>query len=158
MLYLAQVQKKGFLGKVGLLLLARQRAENAWSLITEEEIVTSTEAANFSEGVFVLVDLTNNRQVISLKDARDWILEIIQSFLVTGITPAFLQQETDRAEQWRQSLTLQSQELDRRALELEARREQIQALEESLKREKKNLMMKPATPPKVIEPTISQKS
>ncbi|UBF26991.1 hypothetical protein K9N68_03145 [Kovacikia minuta CCNUW1] len=137
MLYLAQVQKKGFLGKAGLQLLARQKSENAWILLTEEETIPATEAGNFSEGLLVLVDVTNNRQVLSIKDAKDWILDIIQNFLVTGITPAFLQQETERAEQWRQSLTLQSQELDRRALELEARREQIQDLEETLKREKR---------------------
>jgi len=47
-----------------------------------------------------------------------------------------LQQEVERAEQWRQSLTIQNQDLARRSLELEARREQIQALEESLKRER----------------------
>ncbi|WP_421656573.1 hypothetical protein [Leptothermofonsia sp. ETS-13] len=139
MLYLAQVQKKGFLGKAGLLLLARQKSENAWAVMTEEEIVLSTEAGSFGEGVLVLVELSNSRQVLSIKDAKDWILDIIQKFLVTGITPAFLQQETERAEQWRQSLTLQSQELGRRALELEARREQVQELEEKLKREKKTL-------------------
>jgi hypothetical protein len=50
------------------------------------------------------------------------------------MTPAQLRQEAERAESWRQSLTLQNQDLARRSLELEARREQIQALEESLKR------------------------
>lgn len=139
MLYLAQVQKKGFLGKTGLLLLARQKSENAWAIATDEDVVLSSEAGSFNEGVLVLVELSNTRQVVSIKDAKDWVVEVIQKFLVTGITPAFLQQETERAEQWRQSLTLQSQELDRRALELEARREQVQELEEKLKREKKNL-------------------
>jgi uncharacterized protein (DUF3084 family) len=50
-----------------------------------------------------------------------------------------LQQESERVEQWRQSLTLQSQEIARRTLELEARREQLQELEEELRREKKKL-------------------
>lgn len=139
MLYLAQVQKKGFLGKSGLLLLARQRSEYAWAVVTEESIIPSAEANIFSEGALVLVELTSSHQVVSVKDAKEWVLEIVQQFLVAGITPSFLQQETERAEQWRQSLTLQSQELDRRALELEARREQVQALEETLKREKKML-------------------
>lgn len=139
MLYLAQVQKKGFLGKAGLALLARQRSENAWTVVTEEELIPAIEASNFSEGLLVLVELSSSQQVLSIKDAKDWVLDILQKFLVTGITPSFLQQETERAEQWRQSLTLQSQELDRRALELEARREQIQLLEENLKREKKKL-------------------
>jgi hypothetical protein len=138
MLYLAQVQKKGFLGKAGLCLLARQKSENAWAVV-EEEVILSTEANNFGEGLLVLVELSNTRQVLTIKDAKDWVLDIIQRFLTSGITPAFLQQETERAEQWRQSLTLQSQELDRRALELEARREQVQELEEKLKREKKTL-------------------
>lgn len=137
MLYLAQVQKKGILGKAGLQLLARQKSEHAWVLLPEEDMVLSSEANNFNEGMLVLADLTTARQVIEIQDAKDWVLEIIQKFLLNGITPAFLQQETERAEQWRQSLTLQSQELDRRALELEARREQIQVLEENLKREKR---------------------
>lgn len=137
MLYLAQVQKKGILGKAGLRLLARQKSEHTWAVITEEEVLPAVEANNFSEGLLVLAEVSHARQVTSVQDAKDWVLDIVQKFLITGITPAFLQQETERAEQWRQSLTLQSQELDRRALELEARREQVQALEESLKREKK---------------------
>jgi hypothetical protein len=137
MLYLAQVQKKGLLGKSGLQLLARQKSENAWAILPEEEVILATEAINFSEGMFVLVELGASRQVLTVNDAKEWLLDIVQKFLVNGITPAFLQQETERAEQWRQSLTLQSQELDRRALELEARKEQIQAMEEKLKREKR---------------------
>jgi len=139
MLYLAQVQKKGLLGKTGLQLLARQRSENAWTLLPEEETILTAEATSLSEGMLVLVELTSTRQVLTVKDAKDWLLDIMQKFLVSGITPAFLQQETERAEQWRQSLTLQSQELDRRALELEARKEQIQDMEEKLKREKRTI-------------------
>lgn len=139
MLYLAQVQKKGLLGKTGLQLLARQRSENAWALLPEEETILTAEANSLGEGMLVLVELTSTRQVLTVKDAKDWLLDIVQKFLVSGITPAFLQQETERAEQWRQSLTLQSQELDRRALELEARKEQIQDMEEKLKREKRTL-------------------
>lgn len=139
MQYLAQVQKKGFLGKAGLLLLARQKSENAWAIVTDEEVVISSEASNFSDGLLVLIELSNTRQVLTVKDAKSWILDIVQKFLATGITPTFLQQETERAEQWRQSLTLQSQELNRRSLELEARREQVQEMEEKLKREKKTL-------------------
>ena len=63
-------------------------------------------------------------------------MELIQNYLTTGISPEFLRQEAERAEDWRQNLTLQNQDLARRTLELEARREQIQALEEALKRDK----------------------
>ena len=97
----------------------------------------SAKANDYSENALVLVELSTTHQVLSIQDAKDWVLELVGTYLINGITPAYLQQETERAEQWRQSLTLQSQELDRRTLELEARREQIQALEEDLKREKK---------------------
>jgi hypothetical protein len=137
MLHLAQVQKKGYLGKVGLHLLATQKSENIWDVNVEEEVVLASEANSYSENSLVLVELSSSQQVLSIQDAKDWVIDLVQKFLINGITPAFLQQETERAEQWRQSLTLQSQELDRRALELEARREQIQSLEEDLKREKK---------------------
>ncbi|MGB3136947.1 MAG: hypothetical protein WBB18_09105, partial [Nodosilinea sp.] len=42
-------------------------------------------------------------------------------------------------ERWRQSLTLKSQEVDRRALETAARRDEIQELERSLKQEREEL-------------------
>ena len=139
MLHLAQVQKKGFLGKAELRLLARQKSETTWALAAESDVVLSVEANNFGEGTLVLVELTEDRQVTDLRDATGWVLELVQKYLIAGLTPALLQQEAERAEQWRQSLTLQSQELGRRTLEVEARREQIQELEENLKREKKEL-------------------
>ncbi len=137
MLHLAQVHQKSYAGKAGLRLLATQKAENVWTVATEGEFVLSTEASDYGESALVLVELSSTQQIISIQDAKSWVLKFVEDYLVNGITPAFLEQETERAEQWRQSLTLQNQELDRRTLELEARREQIQALEEDLKREKK---------------------
>ncbi|MFM7449242.1 MAG: hypothetical protein ACKO24_11670 [Leptolyngbyaceae cyanobacterium] len=137
MRYLAQVQKQGELGGAGLQLLACQRAEYAWVVLTEKELIAAPEAETFGEGALLLVEVGENQTIVEICNATDWILTIIQQYLTNGVTPEFLQQETERAEQWRQSLTLQSQELDRRVLELEARREQIQQLEENLKREKK---------------------
>ena len=139
MLHLAQVQKKGFLGKAELRLLARQKSETTWALAAEEDVILSAEANAFGEGALVLVELAEDHQVTSLQDATGWVLDLVQKYLIAGLTPALLQQEAERAEQWRQSLTLQSQELGRRTLEVEARREQIQELEENLKREKKEL-------------------
>ena len=139
MLHLAQVQKKGFLGKAELRLLARQKSETTWALAAEADVILSVEANTFGEGTLVLAEVTDDLQVTHLQDATEWVLELVQKYLIAGLTPALLQQEAERAEQWRQSLTLQSQELGRRTLEVEARREQIQELEENLKREKKEL-------------------
>jgi hypothetical protein len=140
MLYLAQVEKKGFLGKIGLRLLARQRTEDTWAAVAGEEAILSAESPqSLGEGALVLVEVSPSGEIVKIQDATSWVVGLVRDYLIKGITPAFLQQEAERVEQWRQSLTLQSQELARRTLELEARREQLQELEEELRREKKKL-------------------
>jgi hypothetical protein len=136
MLYLAQVQKNEFLDQYQLHLLARQEAENFWAIIPEEAFILLGKGNSMSEKLLVLVELSPTGEIEKLEDACNWVLNLVQTYLSSGMTPEFLQQEAERAEQWRQSLTLQNQDLARRSLELEARREQIQALEESLKRER----------------------
>jgi len=138
MLHLVQVVKKGLLGKSVVRLLARERTDESWMLISEGETL-EIEVGNYGEGVLLVLDLNTKKQVVNLSDARDWVLKLVTQYLGQGITPDFLKREADRAEQWRQSLTLQSQDLARRTVELETRREQIQALEEKLKREKRLL-------------------
>lgn len=136
MLYLAQVHKNDFLDQLQLRLLARQEAEYLWVTIPEEAFILLGKGKVMTEKLLVLVELSPTGDIESLEEATHWVLNLVQTYLTNGITPDFLQQETERAEQWRQNLTLQNQDLARRSLELEARREQIQALEESLKREK----------------------
>jgi hypothetical protein len=139
MQYLAQVQKKESSNGVELRLIARQYSEYGWTLMPDQEVIPFDDDRSFGEGVLLLVKLSETRQVLQATNAKDWLLKVIQTFLLSGITPEFLRNEAERAEQWRQDLTLKSQDLDRRALELEARREQIEQLEESLKREKKQM-------------------
>lgn len=139
MLHLAQVQSKDSNGKLTLRLLAQKRGDYLWSLLPDDEIVMTSEDEVSTEGTLVLVELSTNRQVVHLQIATNWVLDLVKQYLTTGITPGMLQEEIERAEQWRQSLTLQSQELGRRALEMEARRDKIQELEEKLKQEKMQL-------------------
>ncbi|MBE9054142.1 hypothetical protein IQ243_27875 [Nostocales cyanobacterium LEGE 11386] len=136
MLYLAQVHKNEFLEQYQLRLMARQEAENIWSLIPEEAFILLGKGNTMSENLLVLVELSATGDIERLEDASNWVLKLVETYLTTGMTPDELQQEAERAEDWRQSLTLQNQDLARRSLELEARREQIQALEESLKRDR----------------------
>lgn len=136
MLYLAQVHKNDFLAQLQLRLLAREEAENMWVIIPEEAFILLGKSNTLTQNLLVLVELSPTGDIERLEDATNWVLNLVKAYLTTGITPEFLQQEADRAEQWRQNLTLQNQDLARRSLELEARREQIQALEESLKRDK----------------------
>lgn len=139
MLHLALVQKNDFSDGVALQLLARQQSEDSWVVMAKEDVVSVAKADSLNENLLVLVELDNTNQVLSIKDAKDWVLDLVQQYLTSGITPGSLQQEAERAEQWRQDLTLQSQELARRTMEMEARQEQIQALEEDLKRKEKQL-------------------
>jgi hypothetical protein len=150
MLHLAQVQKETPEGKVVLKLLAQRKAEYCWTVLPEADHIqlslsdiqlslSDTCEESYSDGALVLVELSSTRQIITMQNAVPWVLDLIDKYLVNGITPAMLHEETERMEQWRQSLTLQSQDLGRRALEMEARREQIQELEEKLKQEKQQL-------------------
>lgn len=138
MLHLAQVQNNDSGEGVELRLLARQQSENSWVVINSESVpLTNTNFLN--EGWLVLVELSDNQEVLKIQDAKDWVLDVVQKYLTNGVTPTFLREEAERTEQWRQDLTLQSQDMTRRHLEMEARREQIQTLEEDLKRDKQQL-------------------
>ena len=138
MLYLAQVQKQKLSGQVELHLLAHQQTTYKWEVDEQEKLISVAEAIAFPEGVLVLIELSPQGEMLSLQDATNWVLDLVKTYLTSGVTPEFLKAETERSEQWRQSLTLQNQDLSRRSLEVEARREQIQALEESFKRDKEN--------------------
>lgn len=134
MLHLAQVQNKENGGGVELRLLARQHSGNSWAVINPDN-VPYTNGNSLQEGVLVLIELSDQREVLSVQNAKDWVLDLVQQYLTIGVSPNFLKEEAERAEQWRQKLTLDSQDLTRRHLEMEARREQIQTLEEDLKRQ-----------------------
>ncbi|MBW4562530.1 MAG: hypothetical protein KME32_15545 [Mojavia pulchra JT2-VF2] len=136
MLYLAQVHKNEFLEQYQLRLLARQETDDLWAIIPEEAFILLGKGNTMCEKLLVLVELSPTGDIERLEDATNWVLYLVRAYLSTGITPDFLQEEAERAEHWRQALTLQNQDLARRSLELEARREQIQALEESLKKDR----------------------
>ncbi|WP_341732227.1 hypothetical protein [Microcoleus sp. EPA2] len=139
MLYLAQVKNQEVLGEASLELLACQNADDSWAILSEQKVLTLPKilgevSNNFvgnilNEGVLVLADVGENSEILNLRSATNWVVELVDKYLKNGITLEFLQLEAEKAEEWRQSLTLQSQELSRRLIEVEARREQIQNLE-----------------------------
>jgi hypothetical protein len=92
-----------------------------------------------NEQALVLLELDADEKVVSVTDATQWVLDFVSEYLSLGLTPKVLKEELERAEQWRQSLTLQSQEVRRRALETAARRDEIQDLEKRLKLERETL-------------------
>ncbi|NJM97688.1 MAG: hypothetical protein HC800_11490 [Phormidesmis sp. RL_2_1] len=135
MQHLAKVYTKTSAGDIQLQLLAVNTREQTWQLITPAQIITTDQPMPFNEQVLVLVELDAHNVVTAFEEATQWVLDFVSEYLTLGLTPTALEAEFQRAEQWRQSLTLQSQEVRRRALETAARRDEIQDLEKRLKLE-----------------------
>lgn len=142
MQHLAKVHAKSVVDGNQLQLLAVNTRKHTWEPVMPREVVTTTQAIAFNEQALVLIDLDDDRQVVTVEDATDWVVDFISEYLTLGLTPKALEEELNRAEQWRQSLTLQSQEVRRRALETAARRDEIQNLEKRLKLERETLERK----------------
>jgi len=131
-LYLAEVQKKaGFIGsgKPEFKLLACQRAEQSWSSVPGDEVVAAPDDATYNAGALVMVELSNNRQIQRHYEAGRSLVTILQTF--SNLSKKYKTQE-EEIEQWKQSLTFQSQELNRREMEMESRQEQLEQAEADL--------------------------
>ncbi|MGB3311323.1 MAG: pilus motility taxis protein HmpF [Nodosilinea sp.] len=132
MLYLAEVQKKtGFIGsgKPEFKLLACQRSEHSWSAVTGEESLTAPDDASYNAGALVMLEVSGSRQIQRHYEAGRTLTSILQNF--SNLSKKSKTQE-EEIEQWKQSLTFQSQELNRRELELETRQEQVEQAEADL--------------------------
>ncbi len=139
MLNLAQVQIDPNSGKLQLQVLARQKSEYVWEVGNSDTLLLAKESS-LGEGVLVLVEMGDNQQIISIQEAKDWILTILQQHLTkNAINHQFIAAEQSKVEQWRQEITAQNLELNRRALEIETRREQLQELEQTLKQDREEL-------------------
>ncbi|MGJ5676154.1 MAG: pilus motility taxis protein HmpF [Nostochopsis sp.] len=135
MLYLAEVQKQkgGLLGggsKTELKLLACQRTDQSWSA-GSEEIITAEEASKLNDGALILVELNPQRQVQRIQEAGRPLVNILQNFSRQLEKFKLKEEEID---QWKESLTFQAQELNRREIEMETRLEQLQQMEDDFQR------------------------
>ncbi len=132
MLHLAQVKKNPNSGEMELLLLARQTDQNLWEIISDE-VIPCKILMGFCDRVLVLVKLDNNQEILEVKEAKDWVIGLVEIYLTHGvITPEWVEKEQEKVEQWRQEITAKSLDLTRRQLELETQKEQLQELEGKL--------------------------
>ncbi|MDY6782586.1 MAG: hypothetical protein SW833_08575 [Cyanobacteriota bacterium] len=143
MLHLAQVRKNLTSDGLELQLLAMQTDDEMWALESRANAVALAEPIYstipyLNEGLLVLVELDESGHILAVKEAKDWVVELVQKSLPSdeGANRLCVEDEEARIEQWRQELTSQSQDLTRRNLEIETRREQIQALKATLDQEK----------------------
>ena len=134
MLYLAQVKNSFNQDTIDLQLIAHQQANLSWS-ICDPEIITLPNYNFLNEGVLVLVNVEDNRDVVDLKEAKDWILTLINIYLNSeSLSLEKLEKEKTKLEEWKQELTSEQQKITQDRLELETRLEQLQELEDNLKK------------------------
>ncbi len=139
MLYLAEVQKqKGGLlsggAKTELKLLACQRTDQNWSTVSEDAI-SAEDASRLNDGALVLVELNPHRQVQRIQEAGRPLVNILQNF---SRQLEKLKLKEDEIDQWKESLTFQAQEMNRREMDMEARLEQLQQMEAEFQRLESN--------------------
>lgn len=144
MLYLAEVKKqtKGFIGgyKTELKLLACQHNDQTWSAIPGEDILTYDETNSLGEGALLLVNLSNNRQLQGNPELAG--AEMVRQLQKISRLMERSKKDQEKIEQWKQSLTYQSEILNRQKVEMEARIEQIEQIEaefEYLERKRQEL-------------------
>ncbi|MEL6248974.1 MAG: pilus motility taxis protein HmpF [Cyanobacteria bacterium J06627_15] len=134
MLYLAEVQKKTGVfgsGKAEFKLIACQRSEQNWSAVPNEGVIPAPDDAAYSAGALAMVELSGNRQVQRHYEAGRSLVSILQNF--SSLSKKFKTQE-DEIEQWKQSLTFQSQALNQREMEIETRQEELEQAEADLEK------------------------
>lgn len=132
MLYLAEVKKtKGFMGaKTEVKLLACERNDKSWAAVPNEDVLNVDDMGNFGDGALIVVNLSGSRQIQgSPESASNRILTILQNF--SRLLEKTKSQE-EEIEQWKQSLTFQAEELNRRQAEMEHRLEELEGAEEEL--------------------------
>jgi len=131
-LYLAETQRKsGFIGsgKAEFKLLACQRSEHDWSSVPGDEVVAAPDDADYGADTLVMVELNSSRQVQRHQAAGRTLVNILQNF--SGLSKKFKAQG-EEIEQWKESLTYQSQALNRREMEIESRQDQVEQAEADL--------------------------
>ncbi len=135
MQYLAEVKKqtKGFISglKTEFKLLACQHNDQTWSAVPGDEVIV-TEEVNYQvgEGALLILTLASNRQIQGFPELAG--AELVRQLQKLSRLSEKIKDQREEVEQWKQSLTYQSQELSRREMEMEGRLEQLEEMEGEL--------------------------
>ncbi|MDJ0745330.1 MAG: pilus motility taxis protein HmpF [Xenococcaceae cyanobacterium MO_167.B27] len=131
MRYLAEVQRqsKGFMGgfETKLKLLANQRNDRSWSTISGNEFIGIEDTSNLGDGALVIANIVNRQVQGKLESASKEILGVLQGF---SRLLEKTQSQEEEIKVWKESLTIQSEELSKREIEIDTRLEQLEQMEE----------------------------
>ncbi|MFM7711616.1 MAG: hypothetical protein ACKO7A_02380, partial [Microcystis sp.] len=95
--------------------------------IPGDDILTYDETNAIGEGALLLVNLSNNRQLQGNPELAG--AEMVRQLQKISRLMERGKEDQERIEQWKQSLTYQSEILNRQKMEMEARIEQIEQIE-----------------------------
>jgi len=110
-----------------LKLLACQRNDRSWSVVSSNEFIETDDTGNLGDGALVIVNITNRQVQGKIETATKEMIVILQGF--SRLLDKTKSQENE-IEVWKESLTIQSEELSRREIEMENRLEQLEQMEE----------------------------
>ncbi|NJL99647.1 MAG: hypothetical protein HC924_12990 [Synechococcaceae cyanobacterium SM2_3_2] len=108
--------------------------------------VLAPDANSFNSGVLVVVEMDERQHIVRIEDAVPLITQLLaagsthpqdrqtSSPQQPELSPETYMAELAEIEQWRQTLTRQSQDLRQREAEIEARQEELQQWEIELRR------------------------
>jgi chromosome segregation ATPase len=133
-LYLAEAKKqtKNFLGgyKTELKLLACQHSDQTWSALPSEEAFQTEDMGEAKDGTLWILNLSNNR---SLQGAPEVAApELVRQLQKLSRLSEKLKDQQSEIERWRESLTFQFQELNKREMDIEAKESDIEERESIL--------------------------
>ena len=109
-----------------LKLLAYQRNDRSWSVVSGNEFIETDDTGNLGDGALIIVDIANRQVQGKIETASKELIVILQGF--SRLLDKTKSQE-DEIEGWKESLTIQSEELSRREIEMENRLEQLEQME-----------------------------
>lgn len=134
MLYLAETKKqtKNFLGgyKTELRLLACQHSDQTWSALPNEESYQTEDMGEAKEGTLWILNLSNNRSLQGSPEVA--APELVRQLQKLSRLSEKLKDQQSDIERWRESLTFQFQELNKREMDIEAKESDIEERESVL--------------------------
>ncbi len=126
MLYLAELSKP-IVGNPSLHLLARTQQQDSWQPVDETIPIDGRQAREFKDGGLLLVDIGGNRQINRITEAAKQVVTYLQNF---SRAQEKAKEQEGEIEEWKQSLSFQSAELQRRLSELDSQEEEVRQLYE----------------------------
>ncbi len=117
--------------KAEMQLLAYERNDKSWNAVSNEEPIRADEVNDFSDGTLILVNLSSSRQIQGSPElASNRIVGILQNF--SRLLDKNKSKDDD-IEQWRQSLSIQAEELQRQRQDVETRLADLAGADEELR-------------------------